>query len=348
MRVPFVVYSMRSIPYVIPVICFLLLPDTLDSAGWWKLYFNTPGRSVPIKENPESGLVSIISRAGKYIHGAFYEVSSLRVLNALAAARKRGVEVKLVTEKQTYGKKMSVLRRFAEAGIEVATDAGRRGGLMHNKFAVVDGRYVWTGSFNPTDGDSSRNDNNAILIDSPPLADIYESEFMEMFRDRIFGNRTEPGPFADLRNRYYIKVGDTDINAYFSPENNIERIILQRLRKARISIIFMAFSFTSAGIGEMMIQKAKEGVQVEGIFERRGAGEAHSQYTKMKLEGLAVKLDHYRNLMHHKVIVIDNSRVIMGSYNFSRNANRSNDENVLIIDNKDIAAEYLSEFKRLW
>ena len=68
----------------------------------------------------------------------------------------------------------------------------------------------------------------------------------------------------------------------------------------------------------------------------------------MKLEGLAVKLDHYRNLMHHKVIVIDNSRVIMGSYNFSRNANRSNDENVLIIDNKDIAAEYLSEFKRLW
>ena len=292
--------------------------------------------------------MSMIGRTGKYFHGAFYEVSSPRVMNALVAARKRGVDVKLVTDKQTARKKKSIMKHSADSGIEVITNAGRRGGLMHNKFAVIDGMYVWTGSFNPTDNDSSRNDNNAILIHSPSLADIYENEFMEMFRDRIFGNRKEPGPFPDLRNRYYIKIEDTDINAYFSPENNVERIILQRLRKAKISIYFMAFSFTSAGIGEMMIQKAKEGVQVHGIFERRGTKGAHSQYTKMKLEGLAVKLDHNRNLMHHKIIIIDGARVIMGSYNFSRNADRSNDENILIIDNKNIAAEYLSEFKRLW
>lgn len=291
--------------------------------------------------------MSMIGRTGKYFHGAFYEVSSPRVMNALVAARKRGVDVKLVTDKQTARKKKSMMKHYADSGIEVITNAGRRGGLMHNKFAVIDGMYVWTGSFNPTDNDSSRNDNNAILIHSPSLADIYENEFTEMFRDRIFGNRKEPGPFPDLRNRYYIKIEDTDINAYFSPENNVERIILQRLRKAKISIYFMAFSFTSAGIGEMMIQKAKEGVQVHGIFERRGTKGAHSQYTKMKLEGLAVKLDHNRNLMHHKIIIIDGARVIMGSYNFSRNADRSNDENILIIDNKDIAAEYLSEFKRL-
>jgi phosphatidylserine/phosphatidylglycerophosphate/cardiolipin synthase-like enzyme len=341
-------YNMCSKTYIIPLLCLLLLPETLDSAGWWKLYFNTPGKSAPNNENPESGLVSVINRSGKYFHGAFYEISSPRVMNALAAARKRGVEVKLVTEKQTLRKKKSLLIQYADSGIEVVANTGRRGGLMHNKFAVIDGRYVWTGSYNPTDKDSTRNENNAILLDSPLLADIYENEFMEMFRDRIFGNRKEPGPFADFRNRYYIKIGDTDINSYFSPENNVENIILQRLKKAKISICFMAFSFTSAGIGEMMIQKAKEGVRIQGIFERRGTKEAHSQYTKMKLEGLDVKLGNSRRLMHHKVIVIDGARVIMGSYNFSRNANRSNDENILIIDNKNIAAEYLSEFKRLW
>jgi phosphatidylserine/phosphatidylglycerophosphate/cardiolipin synthase-like enzyme len=339
---------MRPAIYIIPVIFLSLYPVKLDSAGWWKLYFNTPGQSVTNKENPESGLVSMIGRTEKYFHGAFYEISSPRVINALADARKRGVDVKLVSEKQNARKRRSMLKRFAESGIEVVTDAGRRGGLMHNKFAVIDGRYVWTGSYNPSDNDSTKNDNNAILIDSPLLADIYENEFMEMSRDRIFGNRSEPGPFADLRNCYHIKIEETDINVYFSPENNVENIILQRLRKAKISIHFMAFSFTSPGIGEMMIRKMKEGLQVQGIFERRGTKEAHSQYTKMKLEEMAVKLDHNRNLMHHKVIVIDGSRVIMGSYNFSRNANRSNDENILIIDNKDIAAEYLSEFRRLW
>jgi phosphatidylserine/phosphatidylglycerophosphate/cardiolipin synthase-like enzyme len=341
---------MQIIKIIVIIISITTLPLTLDGAGWWKLYFTSPGNSAFVsgKTNPETGLISIIGKAEKYFYGAFYEVSSPRVMNALIAARKRGVDVKLVTEKQTARKKKKILQEYADSGIEVVTNDTRRRGLMHNKFAIIDGKYVWTGSYNPTDNDSSRNDNNAILIYSSSLADIYENEFMEMFRDRIFGNRNEPGPFADLRNRYYVKIESTDINAYFSPENNVERIILQRLKKAKISIYFMAFSFTSAGIGEMMIQKAKDGVQVRGIFERRGTKESHSQYTKMKLEGLTVKLDHNRNLMHHKIIIIDGVRVIMGSYNFSRNANRSNDENILIIDNKDIAAEYLFEFKRLW
>jgi phosphatidylserine/phosphatidylglycerophosphate/cardiolipin synthase-like enzyme len=342
--------KMQIIKIIVTIISITTFPLTLDGAGWWKLYFTSPGHSAFVSgnTNPETGLISIIGKAEKYFYGAFYEVSSPRVMNALIAARKRGVDVKLVTEKQTARKKKKILRHYADSGIEVVTNDTRRRGLMHNKFAIIDGRYVWTGSYNPTDNDTARNDNNAILIYSSLLADIYENEFMEMFRDRIFGNRNEPGPFADLRNRYYVKIEDTAINAYFSPENNVERIILQRLKKAKISIYFMAFSFTSAGIGEMMIQKAKEGVQVHGIFERRGTKEGHSQYTKMKLEGLPVKLDHNRNLMHHKVIIIDGARVIMGSYNFSRNANRSNDENILIIDNKDIAAEYLSEFRRLW
>jgi phosphatidylserine/phosphatidylglycerophosphate/cardiolipin synthase-like enzyme len=342
--------KIQIIKIIIIILSITTLPLTLDGAEWWKLYFTSPGHSTFVsgKTNPETGLISIIGKAEKYFHGAFYEVSSPRVMNALIMARKRGVDVKLVTEKQTARKKKKILQHYIDSGIEVVINDTRRRGLMHNKFAIIDGGYVWTGSYNPTDNDSSRNDNNAILIYSSSLADIYENEFMEMFRDRIFGNRNEPGPFADLRNRYYVKIEDTDINAYFSPENNVERIILQRLKKAKISIYFLAFSFTSAGIGEMMIQKAKEGVRVHGIFERRGTKECHSQYTKMKLEGLAVKLDHNRNLMHHKIIIIDGVRVIMGSYNFSRNANRSNDENILIIDNKDIAAEYLSEFKRLW
>jgi hypothetical protein len=59
-----------------------------------------------------------------------------------------------------------------------------------------------------------------------------------------------------------------NINVYFSPENNVERIIDERLKKAKKSIRFMAFSFTSDKIGETMIDKYKSGVIVEGVLKR--------------------------------------------------------------------------------
>jgi len=52
--------------------------------------------------------------------------------------------------------------------------------------------------------------------------------------------------------------------------------------------------------------------------------------------------------MHNKVIVIDGRYVITGSLNFSTNAETSNDENVIIIDNPDIARLYLQDFERVW
>ncbi|OHD65028.1 MAG: hypothetical protein A2176_04575 [Spirochaetes bacterium RBG_13_51_14] len=339
---------MKSIRRIIIIILLMAMQPGLDGAGWWRLYFTSPGNRgiVSNRTNPQTGLVSIINKAERYIYGAFYEVSSPRVVSALCAARTRGVDVKIVTEQNTMRKRGRVMGQFERAGVDVVTD--NRRGLMHNKFAVIDGRYLWTGSYNPTVNDSEKNNNNAILIYSSLLAGIYRNEFMEMFEDRIFGNRREAGPFADLRNRYYVKIDDTGINVYFSPEDNVERIILMRLAKAKSTIHFMAFSFTSDGIGEMMIKKFKQGVQVYGIFERRGANGGHSEYVKMKLEGLPVKLDRNRNAMHHKVIIIDGVRVITGSYNFSRNAKNVNDENILIIDNREIAAEYLEEFKRLY
>lgn len=109
----------------------------------------------------------------------------------------------------------------------------------------------------------------------------------------------------------------------------------------------MAFSFTSSEISEAMIKKFKAGIDVKGIFEKRGAYTKYSQFIKMKLEGMPVQVDGNRYNMHHKVIVIDNNCVITGSYNFSKNASLRNDENILIIKHPDIARQYIEEFNRL-
>jgi len=52
--------------------------------------------------------------------------------------------------------------------------------------------------------------------------------------------------------------------------------------------------------------------------------------------------------MHNKVIVVDERFVITGSFNFSTNAEESNDENVIIIDNPEIARLYMQDFERVW
>ena len=52
-------------------------------------------------------------------------------------------------------------------------------------------------------------------------------------------------------------------------------------------------------------------------------------------------------LMHHKVIIIDGNTVIFGSFNFSNNADKDNDENLLIVDDAGLAQAFEAEFQRV-
>ncbi len=109
----------------------------------------------------------------------------------------------------------------------------------------------------------------------------------------------------------------------------------------------MAFSFTDDELAAAMLERHAAGVLVEGVFETRGADSEYSEYAKLKKAGVLVWQDGNPAVMHHKVIVIDNKVVVMGSFNFSGNANSSNDENLLVIHDRAIAAEYLDEFERI-
>jgi phosphatidylserine/phosphatidylglycerophosphate/cardiolipin synthase-like enzyme len=219
---------------------------------------------------------------------------------------------------------------------------------MHNKFAIIDGSSVFTGSYNTTENCAYKNNNNAIIINSTEIAEIYLSKFSEMFDYRIFGDKKNIGAFAKLKRKYYVKLDDMDINVYFAPEDNVEKIIHGRIARAKKSIKFMQFSFTSNTISDIIIKKFKEGIEVKGVFERKGSRTEYSQYTKMKIENIPVRLDGNRYAMHHKVIIIDDHIVITGSFNLSKNANWRNDENIIIIGSEEIALKYIEEFNRIY
>ena len=306
----------------------------------WEVYFS----EVDAGENHyslEKRLVAKLTDAAERIDAALYHLDSAPVADALIEAHYRGLQVRIVTETDNIHERE--VGRLQEVGIPVVDD-GDSDSYMHHKFVVIDERYVWTGSYNTTYNGAYKNNNNVILIDSARLADNFTQEFRELFLSTQVGNPSD-GSLAYPK----VKLSDgTQISTYFSPKNDTISPLLKEIQSAKKSIHFMAFSFTHDTLGEAMRDRFKSGVDVQGVFEKRQADGQYSEHNAMQNAGLRIILDENRGAMHHKVIVIDGETVVTGSYNFSKNAETRNNENLLIIKgNREIAEAYLAEFERV-
>ena len=306
-----------------------------ESGGRLTVYF------APCKPSDTNGiddmLVRFIDSAEDEIKAAIYNLDLGNVTSALLNASNRDVSIFIVYDATNESRE---IKKLGKAGIKLVLRP-EGDGLMHNKFVIVDGERVWTGSMNFTRNGVYKNNNNGIIIDSKKITANYAAEFDEMY-DGFFGP-------VSPENTLYPKVfiDGTEVENYFGPEDGVEQQILSELRGANEEIVFMAFAFTSVPIAEMMAAKIENGVEVRGVFEK-GQRSRYTRYDYLKKAGAEVRWDSNRYSMHHKVIIVDRSVVITGSYNFSKNANTRNDENCLIIHSKETAEAFLEEFERVY
>lgn len=304
---------------------------------WWSIYFTTPGdRST----RPDAPLAEAIRKARLTVDIAAYDFSLWSLREALIAAHRRGVAVRMVTDSDNLGE--PEIQDLVKAGIRVIGD--RREGLMHNKFVVIDRQEVWTGSMNFTLSGATHHDNNLVRLRSTRLAENYTVEFTEMFEDDRFGPGSPANtPFPTLT------INETPVEVYFTPDDGAIQRLAALVQGAQESVYFLAYSFTSDELGEALLERAAAGVTVTGVFDRdQVKSNRGGEYARLQAAGLAVRLDGNPDLMHHKVIVIDQKIVITGSYNFSYNAETRNDENVLVIFDAEMAQLFLQEFERIF
>jgi len=327
------------------------IPGGYDG-GWFQLYFSSPLASqdeADFHGSPvEVALVAALDGAQQTVDVAIYELESQPVTEALIRAAERGVRVRVVTDGE-YGLESpdATFDQLELAGIPIVSDGARRG-YMHNKFVVIDGLYVWTGSTNLKPNAFYRNNNNAMLIRSSRLAQNYTAEFEELFAGQ-FG-RSSPQTVPNQT----VTVDGTRIETYFESEGDIAARLAELISEAQ-SVRFMAFSFTESlewtedGTPRSVMLLLRDRAQA-GALDVRGIVEAssRSQVKPLLCAGLDVRQDGNPNVMHHKVFIFDDSIVAMGSFNFSSRAANDNDENMLIIHNPAIARAYLEEFSRLW
>jgi phosphatidylserine/phosphatidylglycerophosphate/cardiolipin synthase-like enzyme len=318
------------------------------SGGWYDVYFTEP-KYPDRPENHRGGIdekfVAFLDSAQRSLDLAIYDFDLENAADALGRAKSRGVAVRMVIDSDTLDntKDDEIMRAVAKvhaAGIPTVGDS--RQAIMHDKFVVRDSEEVWTGSWNFTTGDTYRLNNNAVRIRSRELADNYAVEFRKMFEARQFGPNKPKGVPHPV-----VTIGGARIETYFAPQDEVAPKIAARIRQAQRSVRFMAFSFTQDTIGQAVIERAQGGVTVSGVFERTGSETRFSEYGRMKQAGLDVYQDGNPYVMHHKVFVIDDRATLFGSFNFSDNANRDNDENLLIVDDVGFAQAFIQEFDRV-
>ena len=315
-------------------------------AAWYQVYFTTPvypDMAAAHHGGPDEKLAAFIATARTSVDVAIYQLDLEDVTGALLAAAQRGCRVRVVTDVDILDdpKENPSFRQLQAARIEVV--GGNPNAIMHDKFVVVDGAAVWTGSWNFTANDTYRYNNDAMQIQSPALAHNYTVTFEKMWADGLFGSHRKPGGTTPR-----LTIDGVAVENYFSPEDGVTEKIVSRLQAARKSIDFMAYSFTSDPIGDAVLARAGAGVRVRGVFETVGSETRYSEYGRMKSAGLDVYQDGNPYLMHHKVFIIDGETVVFGSFNFSQNAEQDNDENLLVVDETALAGRFTEEFERVY
>jgi phosphatidylserine/phosphatidylglycerophosphate/cardiolipin synthase-like enzyme len=132
---------------------------------------------------------------------------------------------------------------------------------------------------------------------------------------------------------------------YFSPSGGCTEAVVKALGGAKTSVLVQAYSFTSAPIAKALVDAARRGVKVEVVLDKSQRTEKYSSADFVAHEGVPTKIDAVHAIAHNKVMVIDGTTVLTGSFNFTKAAEEHNAENLLVIQDPALAEKYAANWK---
>ncbi|MGZ8780150.1 MAG: phospholipase D-like domain-containing protein [Thermoanaerobaculia bacterium] len=319
------------------------------SDDWYALYFTDHLNTVMPDYGPKTmagALIDAVDDATTSIDFAVYGFNgNEELIAALIAAKSRGVTVRGVVDSYQSG---FYPYRATETVVEqigtVVADMDDR--IMHNKFFVIDERWVWTGSTNISrpEMEAEYYGDLSVLIDSTALAAVYTTEFEEMyggaFHDEKTDNTTHVLPtLAD----------GTVIESYFAPTDDAEtNAIVRAIDEANTKINVRTFFLTSQTIVDALKDAKDRGVTVRVILDATSAHNEFSLHQSLRNYGVSVKVENWGGTEHTKALSADGVVVVLGSQNFTLSGNTLSDENTLYLRNYPMAAAYDAAFETAW
>jgi len=144
------------------------------------------------------------------------------------------------------------------------------------------------------------------------------------------------------------EVLEPENNAYFSHHDNIREVVISSLHSAKNDLKICMYTISDNPIADSILQCFSRGVNVRIITDDGKILDKGSDIISLDERGIDIRIDSDKSLMHHKFVIVDNVKILTGSYNWTRTGSDINNENILVTTNKKIAKAYKKEFKRLW
>ena len=136
---------------------------------------------------------------------------------------------------------------------------------------------------------------------------------------------------------------------FFCPEDNCADHLIEKIDSATSNIDIAIYSFTHDEIADALIRASERGIKVRVLEDFTQSQNRYSEDERLVKNGVEVKtVKKSGGIMHNKFIIVDDALVGTGSFNYSRNADESNDENLVFLSDAKTVKKYLEEFEELW
>lgn len=147
--------------------------------------------------------------------------------------------------------------------------------------------------------------------------------------------------------------------ALFSPDDHLQDVLIDLINKEKTLIHIAVFSFTNGEIANALINAYRRGVDVCVLIDNSGVQDRFNKIGRLRDAGVPVwiyKQAHTKRIltdkMHNKFVVFGNNLlhkplVWTGSFNFTKSAVEVNQENVVVLDDRDIIERYNKQFTQL-
>lgn len=138
------------------------------------------------------------------------------------------------------------------------------------------------------------------------------------------------------------------LGVYFTPPANAAAAIVKAIDDSEREVLVQAYGFTHNAIAQALIRAHQRGVEVRVLLDRKS--QSSNRYVMEVLSDAQIELrqDGKHAIAHNKVMVIDRTIVITGSFNFTNSASTRNAENFLVLRSADLAEKYSQQWQHHW
>ena len=162
------------------------------------------------------------------------------------------------------------------------------------------------------------------------------------YLEKLFGKRLVSPPPTKI-------AAKGDITVAFSPNNGVTSTVVSQINNSKSLILVSAYSFSSKEIAQALVAAKNRGVAVKIILDKGQYTHSYSSSRFFANQGFDIRIDVTHAIFHDKIMILDHNVVIMGSFNFTRNAEQKNAENLLVLSgNPELVKLYEQDWYFNW